>query len=394
MNASFPVSLLISTEQGLVPLDRRIERIPVPRGLSPSGIVLHYGPYLRSLEHFLTSSHHEALCTSLSSHLGRSVGPHEVRSLEIISEKHGAYYHVARVCVTLLETVCHLCINVAVTEPQHAALEREFQTLLKLGNRFPHHHLPHAYYLGEIPLSDHSPGTLLETRLKLAVLEWFEGYLEFHLSRENRSGRPALRLWETDQRGAYLSRAESQSVYQRASHILTSYLDADSFAQIFPWHHGAGDFVVRLSPEEPDVKLITARDYRTLASWGEGGPNPWLGALHFFYGLTIRMRLDRLDGTGPLAWAPYQSLSGVIKGFFTAWDEKSRGNPLLPPPERLLHLFRGMSREEWLAFAEVSLQDFLVEGKETPFARHRMGQHAADLVASLQEYRPDEPSPS
>lgn len=42
---------------------------------------------------------------------------------------------------------------------------------------------------------------------------------------------------------------------------MTCYYNAETFEQIFPWHHAAGDFVIKLQKNNMKMKLITVRQY-------------------------------------------------------------------------------------------------------------------------------------
>ena len=68
-----------------------------------------------------------------------------------------------------------------------------------------------------------------------------------------------------------------------------------------------------------DVKLTTARRYDPiLVPLKEEGINPLIGIIYFFLNLTLKMRLDRMDGVGEIAWAGDLSVKAAIHGFFYA----------------------------------------------------------------------------
>jgi hypothetical protein len=59
--------------------------------------------------------------------------------------------------------------------------------------------------------------------------------------------------------------------------------------------------------------------------------------LFYFLNLTLRMRLDRVDGTGPMVFLPQSVLDATIKGVLTALDNRAKGffgagaeNPRVP----------------------------------------------------------------
>ncbi len=168
--------------------------------------------------------------------------------------------------------------------------------------------------------------------------------------------------------------------------VLTSYLDTRLFRQIYPWHHAAGDFIVDESTGPVSVKLVTARGYRSLLPGKSNAADKMLGSLHFFINLTVRMRIDRIEGTGNLAWAGPEALSGIIRGFSEAWKEKERENPEVPGAREIFSFFLGLSPEERLAFAEVVAENGQVEMEETEFLTTRLAQHVEHLAVALNEF--------
>jgi hypothetical protein len=128
-------------------------------------------------------------------------------------------------------------------------------------------------------------------------------------------------VWDPAGGNRPLSDTQSAAVYRQAAYILTSYLDLDRFEAIADWHHAAGDFVVCDQPEV-DLRLVTARDYRPMFN---EPPLDFAGLLHaclvFLLRLTIRNRLDRLDGTGEMAWAGPQAVAPTVDGALRALAE-------------------------------------------------------------------------
>jgi len=97
----------------------------------------------------------------------------------------------------------------------------------------------------------------------------------------------------------FLSPGESGLIYHQASSILTCFYDVETFEEIFPWHHAAGDFVARRANGEMDLKLVAARQYAARVGFPEDSPQDRIMALVMFLtNLTVRMRLDRIDGVG------------------------------------------------------------------------------------------------
>ena len=144
--------------------------------------------------------------------------------------------------------------------------------------------------------------------------DWFQGYHEFHLSIDREDGSRKLVLWDTDQGHCCLPASEAWRIYSQAARILTLYYDVETFEQIFPWHHAAGDFVVRAQGDSLDVRLVTARQYAPMVEPSQG-LSPHEALLFFLSNLSVRMRLDRLDGVGPVTWADDDCVDATLVGF-------------------------------------------------------------------------------
>ena len=113
--------------------------------------------------------------------------------------------------------------------------------------------------------------------------------------------------------------------------ILTGYFDTRSFAQIYPWHPAAGDFIARIAGDGVAVRLVAARQYGPLVGPPDLPPEEAL--LFFFLNLTLRLRVDRLDGVGEVAWAGPDcgglSLGSGPRRCMAAWLRKRCNNGTL-----------------------------------------------------------------
>lgn len=380
MAITLNIQRLVDTPTGIMPVTKERERIPLPGG--PGGPVsrLFFGPYFNAISRFLSNNSYHALTTVLSKHLGRTVSVKDIERVDLISEKHGTLYQVARLKVYLGEQICSFAVNVSVYPQQHAFLENEFHLLEHLSDNLRQGFLPIPYLKGEVHYSDDRAEHL---PLKLFIAKWFEDYHEFHLSPQLNEGLPIIRVWDKSSDNTLLNKRQAHSLYRCASSILTSYLDGRTFQQIYPWHHAAGDFVVRVRENELDLRLITVRHYRCLLSPGSNLENVRAAVVHFFLNATIRLRLDRFDGTGKLAWAGSECLSGIIEGFLQAWPEKLRRYPHLPSNEEVLALFCSYNEEDWGCLADVVVEDGRVENDEIEFLRPRIPNHVIALRKAL-----------
>ena len=140
------------------------------------------------------------------------------------------------------------------------------------------------------------------------------------------------------------------------------------------------------SQNPPGLRLITVRGYRPLLAKKSDSRDKMLGSLHFFVNLGIRMRIDRLDGTGELAWAGPECLAGVIRGFVDAWEARALEHEDLPKAGEIFSLFLDLSPDERLAFAGIAARDGRVEAAESDFLLARLPGHVMELSEALEEF--------
>lgn len=379
-----PVNIEISIRMpsGLVQLNSA-ESLLLPPDVTVAGSRLAYGPYLRAIAGYLSANSYRALRTVLARQPFPAPRLRESKSIRLISEKHGALYSVSRLEVEFENRTFSFAVNTAFSPEQQAFLHHEHTLLKTLYKRFQHPFLPRPFLAGSTTL--HVERGVIP--IALFVAEWFEDFHEFHLSRpkpgEGTAGDLALHLWKPEPAPFFLDPGQTAELYRQAAAILTAYLDAGSFKQIYPWHHAAGDFIVRTRRRGIEVRLITARSYRCLLPGRTDAENKPLGLLHFFINLAVRMRLDRLDGTGDLVWAPPSCLPHIIRGFCEIWEKRRHDDPIFPGVEDIFSLFLQFSREERLAFTEIVQRDGQVESDEAAFLLPLLPQHVADLAAAM-----------
>jgi hypothetical protein len=238
-------------------------------------------------------------------------------TLEIILEKHGEFYHPARILVPCEEEVLSLVLNVAVTPHGRTWMASEIDALNSVAGRLPPDGVPAVYGQASLPGSSHAP-------LSMFLADWFEGFHEFHLSIDPQNGRQGTVVWDTTTAPFYLSDRQQAAVYRRAAFLLTRAYNPHTTEQIYPWHHASGDFVLQVKGNALDLRLITVRQYAPTIGDSNGELDAearLMALLVFFLNLTIRNRLDRRDGTGPPAWADAIAVPETIRGFFDALDE-------------------------------------------------------------------------
>jgi hypothetical protein len=315
-----PIRFLGSSLLGELSLSDLDPAATIPLGRPGSETVSGYPlvTYFQTIQEVIEKDSYENLLTALRTRLNRPVTLAEVKEIRIFSEKHGSDYHPAKVEVSLPDQVIPFAANVALTERGLFILSNEFNILSNLNHKYGLRYLPKTYFLEEVEPNS-SAGVSFPSQAYLA--DWLEGYYEFHLSIDPADDRQKIVLWDNPRHNHYLPEALITPIYKEIARILTVYYDLETFAQIHPWHLAAGDFIARLENNRVAVRLVAARQYGPLI-----GPEdlPWEEALLFFMlNLTLRVRLDRLDGVGEIAWAEEGCLRSALDGFSLALLEKA-----------------------------------------------------------------------
>jgi hypothetical protein len=305
---------------------------------------LTLGDYFKALEKFLLKDQSQSLVVLLEDRLDRRIHLDHIDKVFIRSEKHGALYHLGSVEILIDRQRAKYAVNTALSERGKAWLNHEYSLLGYLAETFNLPYLPRVYFKGEL---EHKAGTKKES-LSMFLAEWFEDYHEWHLSMDEKDRAQKLRIWDQRCGHRFATEEESYEIYKQASKILTLYYNTQSFRQIYPWHHAAGDFVVRISDGKVDVRLTTARGHDPFMGFVEEEDiNPLVALIYFFLNLTIKMRLDRLDGMGEAVWADGYSVRAALEGFLEALHIMEReGRYDLGKLEDLLSVLKSFTHEE------------------------------------------------
>jgi hypothetical protein len=377
--------LMFSSPHGPLPFDQHglDAALPITRpswdNAPESGIT--YRTYFSALKDFILANRLRVL--EILSRNG--IDAAQITCVDLIAEKHGSDYHPARVRFHAGRGAKEsFVVNAALTERGRQRLTGDFQVLDSLRSRFKRCFVPEAHFLDK--------GAVKETADELPWLmfmgEWLEGFWEFHASIHN--GAAGVVLWDMDKGYALLSESDAEEIYRQAAFILTYYYDIDSCEEIFPWHHAAGDFVVFRAGDSISVKLITVRQYASRLMERDDSPVDSLTALLiFFANLTIRMRLDRLDGIGELVWAGPHCVKGAINGFFDALREKLVENTMEAGMlTRLLHCLKDASPMELAELFQAVTESYDEAAPDLPPVLENLPDHVL-LVYQLIQRMPE-----
>jgi len=308
----------------------------------------------------------------------------DISEVLICSEKHGAFYHIASITLIGLAQAVKFAVTTALSESAIACLEEEFFIMQRLAGLNPDF-LPQLLHR-EIITWPKGP----ETQEFLMVLgEWLDGYHEWHLHADAESKKHHIQLWDYDNGFRILTETESYEVLRQAAYILTCYYDQDSFRQIYPWHHGAGDFVVKAERGAVSVKLITARQYEPLVYFETHEESDRLiSGIHFLLNLSLRVRLDRFDGVDESAWFDDFAVHAAVAGFFAGLAAAgAEGRFTIGPLPELLEILQSFDVQEILDMYDSLLAVYADEDQDDyQLILARLPEHAEQLHAALQEF--------
>lgn len=362
--------------------DLWLQSLPLSRHFAGenAAISLSQGEYFQTIRNFFETDGNEIICRVLTRRLQQDVKAHDIREIHICLVKHGEFYHPARIEVLVHHQKFFFVLNVAVSETGIKAINKEYNCLIKLNDEFPIRFLPQAFGFGEVSSrGDH--------KIRMFLGHWFEGYKEFHVSRDPSDNRNKILVWDEIRGRYYLSLKQSAELYRQAARILTYYYNIDSFEQIFPWHHGAGDFVVKNDKADLDLKLISARGYAPLFTNpkqlknGKKDTELILQALLiFFLNLSIRMRLDRYDGVGDIVWAAGPVVQSTLEGFIDGLELKPA---VASMPDSLDNCFRYYlsvcTKADLYELSQAVVETFNRRAPEVRVVKQHLKEHVEEL---------------
>lgn len=351
-----------------------------------AGISISHGDYFCAARDFLKKNSFEIVTRAISQRLHRNINTEEIKEINICLEKYGEFYHPARI-----ETVADwkeilFVLNVAISNAGNESMQREYRLLQKLNREFPFSFIPKVYGQGQICSKSN-----LQIRMFLG--EWFEGFNEFHISRDPIDKINRINVWDPEKGNFFLTAEQTLEIYSQAAMILTCYYDVETLEQIYPWHHAAGDFVIKLINDKIDVRLVTVRQYASMFEENEmedqdQGADLILEALLvFFLNLSIRMRLDRLDGVGEIVWSDNIAVEGTLKGFFEGLALKPPIDLLpLPLVDCLQKHLLSCSQADLFDLSQAIVNAYNPKAPEVPVIKHNLQSHVMILYKSINNW--------
>ena len=363
--------------------------LPLSRHLTDKNddLSISHGEYFLAIRRFLENNHFDIIARALGRRLQKKVKTADINEIRVCLAKHGEFYHPARLEVSVGQQSTDFVLNVAVSDNGIQTLHEEYHSLKRLNDEFTPSFIPRVYGFGEIK-------AVGLRKIPLFLGDWLGNYHEFHISGDPTGDSASIRVWDGDKNRALLSADQQAEIYRQAARILTYYYNVESFEQIFAFHHAAGDFIVRFDNGGIDLKLITVRRYASLLrnqdNLENGNPDVETilqALLLFFLGLSIRMRLDRIDGVGDIVWADSLAVAATLEGFFEGLILKPRIPSLPDTIDRCFAYFLSLcSGEDIGNLCRSVVHAMDPRDPEAAFIMQNIDEHITSLTRSIEQF--------
>lgn len=379
------IRYLIATPEGDTALTASHLAAPYLLGPDAKHPFLTLGDFFNGLKEYLLQQQGQRLLTLLSRCGQQQLELTDLHELLIRSEKHGALYHIASIEIVVASGPRKFAVVTALTQAGKSCLASEFSALKRLSRPGQAAFLPEPYFHDLALLSGQQGSELLA----LMLTEWLEGFHEWHLTGNENEAEKQITVWDYTRGHRFGTAAESREIFRQAAMILTLYYEPQTGEQIYPWHHAAGDFIIRTENEKIEVRLTTVRRYGFLQSFGAGSEvAPTAALISFFLHLLLRIRLDKWEGTGETIWAGDFVLRATISGFFEGIRRLAAAGRNLPlAPTELLLLLRSFNPEEICSLYQPLLEIYSQEDENDfqTICRH-LHEHAGQMHLALRDY--------
>ena len=376
---------LLSDQHGDISLSAEDLEQPFLINPSEKHPFLTLADYFGALQQFITQDDGKVLKSVLKERHALA----DISEVILRSEKHGAFYHIASVEIIGLNKKTKLAVTTALSETARSFLAEEAIILQQLSG-IAADFLPTIYCKESLTWKVHSGSE----KFFIVLGEWLDGYHEWHLSDDPKSGNRRINLWDYKNGYRFLTNAESFELLRQVGLILTIYYDQVSFRQIYPWHHGAGDFIVNAESGTISVKLITARQYQPLVHFEQAEETYRLvAAIQFLLNLALRIRLDRLNGVDEPAWMGVFAVHAAVNGFFAGLAASQAQDRLsIGFIEDFLKILQSFEAQEIYDMHESLLEIYAEEDKDDfRLIQAKLPDHAAELHEVLQGFSLEKP---
>ncbi len=378
------IQYMLSSPEGDIKLGS--EQLSLPLKLTPSKIhpFMTLGDYFEAIKGALFKNDSMLINNLLKTHPESCDKPENILKILVKTEKHGALSHIASLEIFTENDNFKFAVSTELPTNNKSWLTHEFSLLKTLRKGLQQPYLPQLFTLEEVFC--HS-GTN-QQKLIMLFSEWFEDYHEWHLA-INPEDMTGIYLWDQIRGHYFVSLEEEFKIIRQISEILTLYYNPFTYHQICNWHHAAGDFVVSCrNGGDVDVKLTTIRSYESIMPLiSEDEPDPIIAGIYFFLNLTIKIRLDKIDGVGDLIWADSFVMEAAIKGFFDALNIlEQAGQPFAKNAKEFLLLLESFDKNELFQLLESLLPLYQQEEDPNDFdmIQNNLWSHGTELFKIIQ----------
>lgn len=268
-----------------------------------------YGDYFMAAQQFLSKDRFALLCRAASHLTGTSTAPADIDQVAVHLVKHGAFYHPAHIVAAVHGRQLSLVLNAAVSPEGRKVIDQECRSLIQLNDQRAHPFWPTVFGIGVGADSKDRP-------IPMFLGQWLDGYHEFHLSGDDPDHRHVV-LWDTRSGHRTLDRGQVMEILRQSALILTYAYNPLTFEAIRQWHHAAGDFIVAVNDDGIALRLITVRNYSPIFENDDPDVAAMLeGLLVFLVEISLKLRLDRLDGVGDMVCHGEHMVGPICEGFF------------------------------------------------------------------------------
>ncbi|MCA1959852.1 MAG: hypothetical protein LDL33_03570 [Desulfomonile sp.] len=381
--APVPVSLFRSTQTGLKVMDESDldDLLPFTRpgpdaDVSPG---VTYREYFNAIQRAVLDHWSRIVDFVVQAAIPQRL---DIREVRIIGEKHGSDYHPARIAVVCTDRTYSFVMNVALTPRGMARITQEFDVLRLLSTMPGPRYVPKVYFLGD-PCAEAETDQPIASRMFLG--EWLEAYHEFHLTEGSEEEGYDTILWDGDSGRRLLPREIAWEIFRQSAFILTWYYDLATFHEVYPWHHAAGDFVAQVKEGPVSVRLVAARQYEPRIIVPPSATiGPMDSLLAFFANLTVRNRLDRLDGVGRVVFAGTDCVEATVRGFFGALRAKATGGHCNSElPACFAKLAGALSPGDWAEVFRDLVDSYNAEAPDLPAIMESLPDHIFQVYRLL-----------
>ena len=335
-----------------------------------------YGDYFCAARHFLKQNDIALLCNAVSQISDHPIKADDLSKVAVYLVKHGAYYHPGYVVIDAAGRQWPMVLNVAVSPAGQKIIDGEYKHLAVLNAVLPKKFWPMVY--------GHGTGQICQQQLLPMFLgQWLEGFHEFHLTEDSKS----VIVWDNDHGHALVPPSQVKALLRKASAILAYAYNPLTLEGIGNWHHAAGDFVVKMDNKGLDVRLITVRRYAPVFDIARLDVTTVLEALlTYFIAISLRMRLDRLNGIGKPACYPLEMLpdiwTGLLEGLSLSAADRGLPDDFATTA---MQYFALHSEAELLAIIEGITTHATCSAQEQALISQMLKPHAGKLAEMLSQ---------